>query len=131
MHCKPTAATPTNRRYWLPTNENEIRVLIGILFYMDVHKESNYKIYWETPKPNGPIRAIPKHMSLNRDENLRCYLHVSPPKRLDSQIETQQPLEPLQAGPKPQEAQASLEAQEQWWWRLEPMLGTFRTACQT
>jgi hypothetical protein len=71
---------------------------------MGVHREPNYKIYWETPKPNGPIHAIPKHMSLNRSENLRRYLHVSPPKRPDSQMETQQPLEPLQACPEAQEA---------------------------
>jgi hypothetical protein len=59
------APTDTNQRYWRPTNENEICVLFGILFYIGVHKELNYKIYWETPKPNGPIHAIPKHMSLN------------------------------------------------------------------
>jgi hypothetical protein len=111
-HNAPIVATPTNQRYWWPTNENEIRVLFGILFYIGVHKEPNYKIYWETPKLNGPIHAIPKHMSLNRYENLHRYLHVSPPKHLDSQIETQQPLEPLQASLEAQKVQASLEAQE-------------------
>jgi hypothetical protein len=137
-HNAPTIATPTNRRYWWPTNENEIRVLFGILFYMGVHREPDYKIYWETPTPNGPIHAIPKHMSLNRYENLRRYLHVSPPKCPDSQMETQKPLEPLQASPEVQELQESplpylqnLKEEEQWWWKLEPILGTFRTACQT
>jgi hypothetical protein len=44
-HNAPTVATPINQRYWWPTNENEIRVLFSILFYMGVHKEPNYKIY--------------------------------------------------------------------------------------
>ena len=38
-------ATPTNRRYWWPTNKNEIRVLFSILFYIGVYRELNYKIY--------------------------------------------------------------------------------------
>jgi len=61
---------------------------------------------------------------------------------LEPLIETQQPLEPLQASPEtqePQEPQEPLlpyledpkEEEGQWWWRLEPILGTFCTACQT
>jgi hypothetical protein len=45
---------------------------------MGVHKEPNYKIYWETPRPNGPVHALLKHMSLNRYENLRRYFYISP-----------------------------------------------------
>ena len=41
----PTTQSPTNSRYWWPTTGFEIRVLFGILFYMGVHKEPNYKIY--------------------------------------------------------------------------------------
>jgi len=43
----PTAPTSTNKRYWWPTNANKIRVLYGIFYYMGVHQESNYEIYWE------------------------------------------------------------------------------------
>ena len=35
----PTTRTDTNSRYWFPTNEDEIRVLFGILYYMGVHCE--------------------------------------------------------------------------------------------
>jgi hypothetical protein len=41
----PTAATDTSTRYWWPTNENEICVLFGILFYIGIHREPNYRIY--------------------------------------------------------------------------------------
>jgi hypothetical protein len=37
--------TSTTSQYWYPTNEHEIRVLFGILYYIDVHREPNYRIY--------------------------------------------------------------------------------------
>jgi hypothetical protein len=69
-HNAPTAPTPINQRYWWPTNADEICVLFGIFYYMGVHRELNHTIYWETPKENGLIHALLKHMSLNRYENL-------------------------------------------------------------
>jgi hypothetical protein len=51
-------------------------------------------------------------MSLNRFENLRRYLHVSKPT-----------LEPIPADD-------DKNINEFWWWRLEPMLSTFRDWCQ-
>ena len=33
----PTTRTDANSRYWFPTNEDEIRVLFGILYYIGVH----------------------------------------------------------------------------------------------
>jgi hypothetical protein len=83
-----TTRNATNMRYWWPTNKDEIRALFGILYYMGVHQEPQFIMYWEKPKPNRPIHALSKHMSLNRYENLRRYLHVSPPKYSDSQMET-------------------------------------------
>jgi cytochrome c5 len=78
-HDAHIAPTSNNRRYWWPTNPSEIRVLFGIYFYMGVHREPNYNIYWETPRPNGPNHTLSKYMSLNRFENLRHYLHISKP----------------------------------------------------
>ena len=73
-----TTRTDANSRYWFPTNEDEIRVLFGILYYMGVHREPQYTVYWETERTNGPNHTILKHMSLNRYENLRRYLYISP-----------------------------------------------------
>ena len=66
---------------------------------MGVHKEPNYKIYWETPRPNGLVHALSNYMSLNRYENLRRYFHISP-------------LKPLIAG---KEEEDSLEEGVHWW----------------
>jgi hypothetical protein len=116
-HDAPTTPTPTNQRYWWPTDANEIRVLFSVFYYMGVHREPNYTVYWETPKPNGPIHALSKHMSLNRYENLRRYLHISKPAS--------------EASESPQShLEDSSEDKELWWWRLEPMISTFRLGCQ-
>jgi len=58
---------------------------------MGVHKEPNFKIYWEIPKPDkdGLQHTISKYMLLNRYENLRRYLHIAPP---ESNMEPQEPL---------------------------------------
>ena len=97
----PTTRSVTNSRYWWPTTAFEIRVLFGIFFYMGIHREPNYKIYWETPRPNGPVHALSKHMSLNRYENLRHYFHISPPEPPKSQDSL--------------EGENSLEESMHWW----------------
>lgn len=108
----PTTRSSANSRYWWPTTENEIRVLFGILFYMGVHREPNYQIYWETPKPNGPIHALPKHMLLNRYKNLRRYLHISKPGSIPSQ-QSLEPYEPhIEAHQSPQPLETYLEDSE-------------------
>ena len=114
----PTAPTLTNTRYWWPTNEYEIRVLFGIFYYMGVHKEANYPIYWEKGEVDAPQHSISTHMTLNRYENLRRYLHISestqlPPEPRDEEEEEQLPTEILE---------------KLWWWKIEPLLGTFRIA---
>jgi hypothetical protein len=86
----PMARTKSNSRYWWPTNENEIRVLFGILYYIGVYREPNYLIYWETPKLDGLGHTLSKHMTLNRYENIRRFLYISKPV-LEPAMENQPP----------------------------------------
>jgi hypothetical protein len=116
----PTAPTSTNRRYWWPTNANEIRVFYGIFYYMGVHRESNYEIYWESERIDGPSHSIGIHMTLARFESLRRYIHVSEPTQLPPEPRTEEEEEKL-----PTETLEKL-----WWWKLEPLLSTFRAASQ-
>ena len=122
----PTTRTETNSQYWFPTNEDEIRVLFGILYYMGVHREPQYTVYQETERVDGPNHTISKHMSLNRYENLRRHLHISPPNPVDAPIE---PLKNQDASKLPQSCLRDPKDLEFQWWRLEPMLGTFCNAC--
>jgi hypothetical protein len=91
----PTTPTLTNTRYWWPTNENEIRVFFGVFFYMGVHKEPNYLIYWEKGKIDAPSHSIFTHMTLNRYKNLRRYVHVSKPTQFPPEPRTEEEEETL------------------------------------
>ena len=66
-----TSQIVTNSRYWQLTDGNEIRVFFEVLFYMSIHQEPNYKMYWEVEKLEGPIHSISSHISLNQFENLQ------------------------------------------------------------
>jgi hypothetical protein len=79
VHRAATAPTSTNSQYWWPTNANEIQVLFGIFYYIGVHREPQYPIYWETEKEDGPIYLISTHMTRNQYKNLQRYLHISKP----------------------------------------------------
>jgi hypothetical protein len=105
---------------------------------MGVHREPNYRIYWEVPKPNGLVHALSKHMTINRYENIRRFLHISKPI-LEPAMENRPPLfvfEPCTKAPQPQDCLEDSSEEEElvddgniWWWRLEPLLSTFCTAC--
>ena len=86
-------------------------------------------------------------MSLNCYENLYWYLYISLLKPTEPLAKPQKPSEPYiksQKPPKPlykaqelikasellQSCLDDLEDIEHWWWKLEPMLSTFRTTCQ-
>ena len=63
---------------------------------MSIHKEPNFRIYWETLRLNSLIHAILKYMLLNCFENLHQYLHISPPMITllsEPDIESENPLD--------------------------------------
>ena len=83
---------------------------------MSIHREPNYKVYWEKLKSNRLIHALSKYITLNCYENLHQYLHISPP---ESKPQSQERLD------------LDIENDMHWWSKLEPMLSTFRIACQS
>ena len=86
---------------------------------MGIHKEPNYLIYWEKGKADAPLHSISTHMTLNRYENLRRYLHISEPTQLPPEPRTEE-----------EEEKLSTEILEKlWWWKMEPLLRNFRTLC--
>jgi len=115
-----TISTSGSTRIWYPTTADEIRVLFGIFYYMGVHSEPRYQIYWETGRKEGPVHSIRNHMTLNRYEQLRRYLHISEPTQSTPE-------------PRPSEEEELLPTEPEdrlWWWKLEPLIGSFRNACQ-
>jgi hypothetical protein len=75
MHRPPV---PLRSRPWFNTNINELKVFIGILIYMGVHREANVPSYWNNNLNEGPIHTVRLYMSLTRFQQLKRYLRVAP-----------------------------------------------------
>lgn len=60
---------------WRPTNVAEVYLLIGILIFMSVHSERDFKTYWKTPS-EGPGYSFTRLMPRNRFEILYRRLRV-------------------------------------------------------
>ena len=85
-----TSSTDNNSRPWRNTNPGELKVWIGLLFYMGIVGCPEISDYWEWLKPL-PMSA----MSLSRFLQLKRYLHVSPPEELDTSSEWWVKMEPM------------------------------------
>jgi hypothetical protein len=69
-------AASDGKRTWWPTSAAEIKVFVAIFIYMSVVRLPAYEDYW-SPK-YGEFRCA-QHMSLNRFEDLKRYMHISNP----------------------------------------------------
>ena len=64
-------------RAWKNMIPEELRVFVGALIYMGIHKEPQIKDYWNTDIHLGLLHTIPFHMSLRRFEQIKRFLHIS------------------------------------------------------
>jgi hypothetical protein len=92
-----------SKRAWKDTNINDIKVFFGILIYMGVNLLPCIPDYWQQDEEEALHR--PRFcMGLKRFEQIRRYLHVSPPDQ------------------RPEH--------KQWWYKLEPLASSFDQAAQ-
>ena len=89
------------RRKWHKTTASELKVWIGLIIHMGLHKEPSISLYWskgssygwrKIKKPTrraqwsgkqalyGKFRVPKSCMSLNRYEQLKKYFHISDPR---------------------------------------------------
>jgi hypothetical protein len=121
-----TIATNTNRyaelknagsdgkRTWRPTSAEEIKVFIATFIYMGVVRLPAYEGYWDS-KYGEFICA--QHISLNRFEDLKRYMHISDPT-------------PSNAPPNKDDSDDEIpEKSTEWWHKLEPIASEFRDLC--
>jgi hypothetical protein len=115
-------------RPWTPTYASEIKVFIGILIYMGVHKEPRIEHYWRRDLTKGPLHTIPLHMSLVRFEQLKRYLHISRIELVDI------PSIPRHLNVEPTYENEHTYGEELlgqiWWHKLDPMISQFRNASE-
>jgi hypothetical protein len=75
----PLANLPrTNQRPWYNTSVPELKIFVGILIYMGVHREPSVECYWRTKQEEGPLHTVRLYMSLVRFQQLKRYIHISP-----------------------------------------------------
>jgi hypothetical protein len=127
--------TTTISRVWQPTNEREMHVFFSVLIYMGCHREPNYQLYWEEGKPNAPIYTIRHYISANQFEMLYRYLHISNPNGLEDEEEEYEEVEEGEGEREGEREGDEVEEdegiKEKWWYKMNPLLYTFRIACKT
>ena len=94
-------------RTWKPTNAAEIRVFLGVVIYMGVHKSPAIKHYFEKTE-TSPLHLTCNYMSHTRYEQLKRFIHISDP----AGDELRPP------------------GEKDWWFKLEPLASSFRAAAQ-
>lgn len=70
-------AGDNGRRRWRPTSAAELKVFIGIIIYMGVHKAMHGPLYWNHNR-EFPSHDISHYMSKYRFEQLKRYFHIAP-----------------------------------------------------
>ncbi|QSS59577.1 hypothetical protein I7I51_09013, partial [Histoplasma capsulatum] len=83
-----------NPREWQPTTSTEIKVFLGQIIYMGVHKSPAIGDYWNRNDVQGPVHSSRLHMGQKQFEQIKRYIHISNPRRPESSSFIQK-LEPL------------------------------------
>ena len=105
-------------RAWEPTSSVEIKVFIAVLIYMGVVRLPAYEDYWSA-KYSKFICA--NHITLNRFENLKRYMHISDPEL--------KPSSKNQCSKSDDSKDAVQEKCLRWQYKLEPIASEFRSLC--
>jgi hypothetical protein len=98
----------TQPRTWKDTSPAEIKVFLGILIYMGVHKSPRIDHYFRNDLENGPSHLPRLYMTQTRFEQLKRFLHISHPEKDE--------LRPT--------------GSKDWWHKLEPLASCFHKAAR-
>lgn len=97
----------TQGRTWKDTNSAEIKVFLGIIIYMGIHKSPSLGDYWWANHEEGPVHSPQWFMTQGRFEQIKRFIHISDPD--EEELHQQQ---------KPKE----------WWYKVEPLASRFEAA---
>jgi uncharacterized circularly permuted ATP-grasp superfamily protein len=64
------------QREWVELLAEELRIFLGAVIYMGVYNIPDIEDYWNTNIKKGPIHTIPRHISRQRWEQIKRYLHI-------------------------------------------------------
>jgi hypothetical protein len=113
-YAKSKEAGTSGKRPWWPTSASKIQVFIAIFIYIGVVRLPAIADYWST---NYGQFYCAQHMSLNRFEDLKRFMHISPPDNVND----------VKEDDKSHDESPMLSTS--WWSKVEPLASEFRTAC--
>ena len=102
-------SSPGSGRYWTDTTVVDIKIFLGILIYIGVHRSPRIESYW-CQEPDEPLHTPRRYMSLFRFQQIKRFIHIS---RLEADSSyKQQPKD------------------KRWWYKLEPLASLWESAAQ-
>jgi len=94
LYAQSKGALSVHKRRWYSTSAGELQVFLALIFYMGVWQSPQYTDYWaKTYK--WPQHSIGKYMSQFRFEQIKRYIHISPPYESLSRAEWYRKIQPL------------------------------------
>jgi len=69
-------SSPGPGRYWTDTTVVDIKIFLGILIYMGVHRSPRIESYW-CQEPNELLHTPRRYMSLYRFQQIKRFLYIS------------------------------------------------------
>ena len=113
------------KRVWRSTSPMEVKVIIATFIYMGVVRLPAYEDYWSSEY--GELLCA-RHITLNRFEDLKRYLHISDPNSNANKKKNQE--ENQEENQEDDSEDESSETSVQWWHKLEPIATEFRNHCK-
>jgi len=96
-------------RYWKDTTVVDIKIFLGILIYMGIHRSPRIESYW-CQEHDEPLHTPRRYMPLKRFQQIKRFLHIS---RYEADISYKQ---------RPKD--------KRWWYKLEPLASLWESAAQ-
>ena len=113
------------QRPWHQTCAAELKVFVGILVYMGLHKSYAEHVYWRTDISQGPLHTCALHMSLNRYQAIKRYIHIAPVDPTNTNTPGYESLTEEEEWNTPDELLEKI-----WWYKIEPLASVLRNACR-
>jgi hypothetical protein len=95
---------------WKDTTMVDIKIFLGILIYMGIHRSPRVDLCWWQDIQRGPLQSPRHYMTLKRFEQIKRFLHVS---RSEADI-----------------ANKFQPRDKRWWYNLELLASSWERAAQ-
>ena len=121
-----SGSRPVIPRPWTDVTVGELKVWVGLLFYMGLVVCPATKDYWAEGYRQEPMSA----MSLIRFQQIKRYLHVSPPTTTTTTAPTPASASTSASASTPASIPTAATTSCEWWRKMEPMSSIALQRCK-